>query len=95
MTCNLDLRKRMRLTTLFDVFARTQYLNLEPDIHLLDIGNARVAGMERDLHLSSYQFEWLLRIFYLFYIFFEWMTLLWKVFPPHCYRKYLIPGLST
>ena len=56
----------------------------------LDIGNARVAGMYNDLHLSSAQFEWLLRVFYITYIAFEWMTLLWKVFPPHIYRKLMI-----
>ncbi|KAL9629503.1 MAG: hypothetical protein Q9164_006854 [Protoblastenia rupestris] len=50
-----------------------------------NIGNARVAGMYNDLHLSSAQFEWLLRVFYITYIAFEWMTLLWKVFPPHIY----------
>ena len=53
-----------------------------------DIGNARIAGMEEDLNLSSYQYEWLLRAFYLSYILFEWMTLLWKVIPPHIYRTY-------
>lgn len=57
---------------------------------MLDIGNARVAGMEKDLNLSSDQFEWLLRIFYIFYIAFEWMTLLWKIFPPHIYRERLL-----
>lgn len=31
---------------------------------LLDIGNARVAGMENDLHLTSDQFEWLLRTYF-------------------------------
>lgn len=51
-----------------------------------DIGNARIAGMEEDLDLSSYQYEWLLRAFYISYILFEWMTLLWKVIPPHIYR---------
>ena len=54
----------------------------------LDIGNARIAGMEEDLNLSSYQYEWLLRAFYISYILFEWMTLLWKVIPPHIYRTY-------
>ena len=53
-----------------------------------DIGNARIAGMEEDLNLSSYQYEWLLRAFYISYILFEWMTLLWKVIPPHIYRTY-------
>ena len=54
---------------------------------LQDIGNARVAGMSKDLHLSSLQFEWLLRVFYIMYIAFEWMTLLWKIVPAHIYRK--------
>lgn len=58
-----------------------------------DIGNARIAGMEEDLNLSSYQYEWLLRAFYISYILFEWMTLLWKVIPPHIYRTY--PDLTT
>ena len=53
-----------------------------------DIGNARIAGMEEDLNLISYQYEWLLRAFYISYILFEWMTLLWKVIPPHIYRTY-------
>lgn len=53
-----------------------------------DIGNARIAGMEEDLNLSSYQYEWLLRAFYISYILFEWMTLLWKVIPAHIYRRY-------
>ena len=44
--------------------------------------------MEEDLNLSSYQYEWLLRAFYISYILFEWMTLLWKVIPPHIYRTY-------
>lgn len=50
-----------------------------------NIGNARIAGLSEDLHLSSLQHEWLLRAFYITYILFEWMTLLWKVFPPHIY----------
>lgn len=83
---------------LFDYFiyllVYSPRLDTEPNIQLLDIGNARVAGMERDLHLSSTQFEWLLRVFYISYIAFEWMTLLWKVFPPHVYRKNLQPHLS-
>ena len=43
--------------------------------------------MEKDLRLDSSQFEWLLRVFYIMYIAFEWMTLLWKIFPAHIYRK--------
>jgi len=55
--------------------------------HYQDIGNARIAGMTNDLHISSLQFEWLLRAFYLMYVAFEWMSLCWKIFPPHIYRR--------
>ena len=46
-----------------------------------DIGNARIAGLSESLHLSSRQYEWLLRAFYITYILFEWMTLFGKCFP--------------
>ncbi len=41
--------------------------------------------MTRDLRLSSSQYEWLLTAFYITYILFEWMTLLYRVVPPHIY----------
>jgi hypothetical protein len=41
-----------------------------------NIGNARIAGLENDLQLSSAQYEWLLSGFYITYIAFEWMALL-------------------
>lgn len=40
-----------------------------------NIGNARIAGLSEDLHLSSLQYEWLLRVFYITYILFEHYTL--------------------
>ncbi len=48
-------------------------------------GNAKVAGLTEDLHLSDSQYEWLLTAFYITYILFEWMTLCFKIFPPHIY----------
>ncbi|KAL1652953.1 hypothetical protein SLS61_004574 [Didymella pomorum] len=50
-----------------------------------NIGNARIAGMEEDLKLSSNQFEWLIWAFYITYIGFEWMTLMYRLVPPHIY----------
>ncbi|KAF2432591.1 putative MFS transporter [Tothia fuscella] len=50
-----------------------------------NIGNARIAGLERDLNLSSDQYEWLLTAFYITYIMFEWMALLFRIIPPHIY----------
>ncbi|QIW99138.1 hypothetical protein AMS68_004656 [Peltaster fructicola] len=50
-----------------------------------NIGNAKVAGLMRDLRLDDNQFEGLLTAFYVTYILFEWMTILYQVFPPHIY----------
>jgi hypothetical protein len=45
-------------------------------ISFIDIGNAKIAGLMEDLRLTSDQYEWLLTIFYIMYISFQWMTLL-------------------
>ncbi|OJD40350.1 mfs transporter [Diplodia corticola] len=50
-----------------------------------NIGNAKIAGMSRDLSLSSDQYEWLLTSFYITYILFEFSTLLYRLVPPHIY----------
>lgn len=41
-----------------------------------DIGNAKIAGLLKDLKLTDNQYEWLLTAFYAMYISFQWMTLL-------------------
>ncbi|KAK4890728.1 hypothetical protein LTR28_002565, partial [Elasticomyces elasticus] len=41
--------------------------------------------MKDELRLSSAQYDWLLTAFYVTYILFEWMALLYRVFPPHVY----------
>ncbi|KAI0882498.1 MFS general substrate transporter [Annulohypoxylon maeteangense] len=48
-----------------------------------NIGNARIAGMAKDLKLDGNRYQWLLNIFYITYVLFEFGVLLWKVFPPH------------
>lgn len=45
--------------------------------------NARIAGMEEDLSLTSSQYQWLLTIFYISYIIFGFLAIMWKVVPPH------------
>jgi len=50
-----------------------------------DIGNAKIAGLAHDLRLDSSQYEWLLTAFYITYIAFEWMTLMYRLVPPHIY----------
>lgn len=50
-----------------------------------NIGNAKTAGMNKDLGISDQQYQWLLTIFYISYIVFQWLTLCWKIFPPRIY----------
>ncbi|OBT93053.2 hypothetical protein VE01_09022 [Pseudogymnoascus verrucosus] len=48
-----------------------------------NIGNAQTAGMGKSLGLSDGEYQWLLTIFYIPYITFEWLALMWKLIPPH------------
>ncbi|KAF1848432.1 MFS general substrate transporter [Cucurbitaria berberidis CBS 394.84] len=57
-----------------------------------NIGNARIAGMEEDLHLSSSQYQWLLTIFYISYICFGFLAIMWKVVPPHMWAAGCVFG---
>ncbi|KAJ5770435.1 uncharacterized protein N7511_002486 [Penicillium nucicola] len=57
-----------------------------------NIGNAKIAGLKEDLHLSSSQYEWLLTAFYITYILFEWMALMYRVVPPHIYISLCVCG---
>lgn len=50
-----------------------------------NIGNAKTAGAQEDLGLSSDQWSWVLNAFYICYVLFEWTTLFWKLFPAHIY----------
>lgn len=56
--------------------------------------NAKIAGMQEDLHLSSDNYQWLLTIFYISYIVFEWFALMWKVLPPHLWAAICVIGVS-
>ncbi|KAH8679069.1 major facilitator superfamily domain-containing protein [Tricladium varicosporioides] len=50
-----------------------------------NIGNAKIAGLDLDLSLDSKRYEWVITAFYIAYIFFEWMSILWKIIPAHIY----------
>ncbi|KAK6594399.1 major facilitator superfamily transporter [Botrytis cinerea] len=60
-----------------------------------NIGNAKTAGMTKDLGISSSEYEWLLTIFYIAYIVFEWFALMWKVLPPHIWACFCVIGWGT
>ncbi|KAK6224685.1 major facilitator superfamily transporter [Colletotrichum tabaci] len=58
-----------------------------------NIGNARISGMEQDLQTNppwDGWYEWTLTAFYISYIFFEWMSLLWKLIPAHIYVSMIV-----
>ncbi|OAX79911.1 hypothetical protein ACJ72_05767 [Emergomyces africanus] len=69
----------MRLTMFMALLYMLSFLDRS------NIGNARIAGLESDLKLTSSQFEWVLTAFYITYICFEWMTLMYRVVPAHLY----------
>ncbi|KAB5583100.1 major facilitator superfamily transporter [Coniochaeta sp. 2T2.1] len=48
-----------------------------------NVGNAETAGMGKDLGFDDSQYQWLLTIFYIPYIVFEWLAIMWKIVPPH------------
>ncbi|KAI9926935.1 hypothetical protein ASPWEDRAFT_121168 [Aspergillus wentii DTO 134E9] len=57
-----------------------------------NIGNAKIAGMEEDLGLTSEKYTWLLTIFYISYAIFEFQALMWKVMPPHRWAAITVLG---
>ncbi|KAF5581056.1 high-affinity nicotinic acid transporter [Fusarium pseudocircinatum] len=59
-----------------------------------NIGNAKTAGAQEALSLSSDDWAWVLNSFYLAYILFEWTTMLWKIFPAHIYVSILCVCLA-
>jgi hypothetical protein len=54
--------------------------------------NARIAGMAKDLKLDGDRYDWLLTIFYISYIVFEFQAFMWKVVPPHMWAAFMVFG---
>lgn len=46
--------------------------------------------MDKTLNLSSSDYQWLLTIFYISYILFEWFALMWKIVPPHVWACFCV-----
>jgi len=57
-----------------------------------NIGNARIAGMSKDLSLTSPDYDWLLTIFYISYICFAPLAMMWKIVPPHRWAAFCVFG---
>ncbi|KAJ9151380.1 Major facilitator superfamily transporter [Pleurostoma richardsiae] len=62
-----------------------------------NIGNAETAGMSEDLGFDDSQYQWLLTIFYIPYIIFEWAAVMWKIVPPHiwAFATILMWGIAS
>ncbi|KIW29961.1 uncharacterized protein PV07_05745 [Cladophialophora immunda] len=54
-----------------------------------NIGNARIAGMEDDLDLTGDRYDWLLTIFYISYIVFQFQGFMWKIVKPHTWACFI------
>ncbi|KAG5661334.1 hypothetical protein KAF25_005456 [Fusarium avenaceum] len=50
-----------------------------------NIGNAKAAGVQKDLGLSDSEWSWVLNSFYICYVCFEWTNLFWKILPASKY----------
>ena len=61
----------------------TPYLDMLAFLDRSNIGNAETAGMKQALKLTGDRYNWLLTIFYITYVVFEFCLLFWKLFPPH------------
>ncbi|KAI9835273.1 MAG: hypothetical protein M1819_002417 [Sarea resinae] len=55
-----------------------------------NIGNARIAGMSKDLQLHGNRYDWLLTIFYITYVVFEFLVIMWKIVPPHMWASFIV-----
>lgn len=55
-----------------------------------NIGNARIEGMARDLHLVGYRFNWALSVFYIIYLLVEVPS---NILLKHIGPRYYIPAL--
>lgn len=60
-----------------------------------NIGNARIAGMAKDLALDTNRYNWLLNMFYITYVIAEFSVLLWKIFPPHIVGSFVVFSWSV
>ncbi|KUI56366.1 hypothetical protein VP1G_03750 [Cytospora mali] len=76
----------MNLMTLFFFLYMLAFLDRS------NIGNAKIAGMAKELSLDSNGYQWLLNIFYIAYVVAEPAILFWKVFPPHIVGAIVVFG---
>jgi MFS family permease len=95
MTSNAGTKSRTDLSRLARLLGSLKY-RVRLSNHLQKSTNksrnARIAGLEDDLSLSSPDYQWLLTIFYISYILFEWCAVMWKLVPPHIWAAFCVMG---
>ncbi|KAF5701103.1 high-affinity nicotinic acid transporter [Fusarium mundagurra] len=87
-----DVNRRVRRLFDFRVLPIVCCLYVLSYLDRGNIGNAKTAGAQDALGLSSSQWAWVLNSFYIAYILFEWTTMFWKIFPAHIYVAALCLG---
>jgi MFS family permease len=55
-----------------------------------NVGNAKTAGMVKALHMTDAQFQWLLTIFYIAYIVFQFQVFFYKILPPRVWIAFCV-----
>ncbi|KAB8234964.1 major facilitator superfamily domain-containing protein [Aspergillus alliaceus] len=82
---NIDPTVEARILRKLDVRVPTLmgFLYLLSLLDRSNIGNAKIAGMDEDLNLTGNRYSWLLTIFYIAYVVFEFAAFMWKIMPPH------------
>lgn len=60
-----------------------------------NIGNAKVARMDATLRIDDGQYQWLLTIFYISYIIFQFGLLGFKIFPPSRWMGFAITSWGS
>ncbi|SPO19758.1 related to nicotinamide mononucleotide permease [Ustilago trichophora] len=66
------------------------FLYLAALLDRANIGNAKTAGMNKALGLSDAQFQWLLTIFYIAYILFQFQVFMYKLLPPRIWMTFCV-----
>lgn len=84
---NIGYGYQFFMTTLLVPFFFAFYANFTQHV-----SNARIAGMEENLELDGNRYQWLLNIFYIAYIIFEFLALMWKVVPPNIWAAFVVFG---
>ena len=86
-----DIEKRVIRKMDLRVVALVSALYVLAFLDRSNIGNAKIAGMSKDLHLGNgNKYQWLLTIFYISYIVFEFQALMWKIVPPHIWLAFCV-----